>query len=189
MSGPTTSSEPASPLVGPAIRALRTAQTDGFSRRTLMRRALGAGVGLVTLEWLGGTLGFAWSAVAASTPIVRIGTLGDLIAASPGLPIAEGFPAYVPAARAFVVLIDPSVGRRLPGEHPTGEGLAPMFGPVAGLPTSGLDAICASRTSGFTAHATSRAMTGSASRRPANCTAPLREGWTGLRSRSTAMGS
>ncbi len=124
MSGPTTSSEPASPLVGPAIRALRTAQTDGFSRRTLMRRALGAGLGLLTLEWLGGTLGFAWSAVAGSTPIVRIGTLGDLIAASPGLPIAEGFPAYVPAARAFVVLIDPSVGRWLPGEDPTGEGLA-----------------------------------------------------------------
>ena len=41
--------------------------------------------------------------VALAAPKVAVGTLADLVAANPGLPIHEGFPAYVPAARAFVV--------------------------------------------------------------------------------------
>ena len=49
------------------------------------------------IEWLAGTLGFAWSAVARATPVVRVGTFDELLAANPGLPIREGFPAYVAA--------------------------------------------------------------------------------------------
>jgi len=42
-------------LPAPSLKALRAMQTGGFSRRTLLRRALGAGVGLLVVEWLGGS--------------------------------------------------------------------------------------------------------------------------------------
>jgi len=87
-----------------------------------MRRALGAGVGLLAVEWLAGTLGFAWSAVAGATPRVRVGTFDELVAANASLPLREGFPAYVAAARAFVVLVDPGVGAWFPGTDTTGDG-------------------------------------------------------------------
>jgi cytochrome b6-f complex iron-sulfur subunit len=118
---------PAAPITAvpaPLLRARRAQQVGGLTRRTLMRRAIGAGIGLWVLELLGGTLGFLWSAVALAAPKVAVGTLADLIAANPGLPIREGFPAYVPAARAFVVLVDPGRGRWETGIDPTGDGVA-----------------------------------------------------------------
>ena len=47
-------------LTPQAIKALRKEQVQGVSRRQLMRVALGAGVGLATLEALAGTVAFAW---------------------------------------------------------------------------------------------------------------------------------
>ncbi len=112
------------PITGPALRAARGLQAAGLSRRQLMRRALGAGVGLWFLEMSAGTLGFLWSAVAQAAPRVRIGTYGELLTSQGDLPIAHGFPAYVPAARAFVTIVDP--GRRgwSPGRDETGDGTA-----------------------------------------------------------------
>ena len=104
-------------LPAPSLKALRAMQTGGFSRRTLLRRALGAGVGLLVVEWLGGTLAFAWSAGSAAAPKVRVGTLDDLVAINPDLPIREGFPTYVPSARAFIVLVDPAIGGFQPGSR------------------------------------------------------------------------
>jgi len=113
---------PIEPLAAPAMRALRGGQIGGLSRRTLLRRGLGAAVAVVAVEWIGGTLGFAWSAVASVGAKVRVGTFEELLLANPGLPIRDGFPAYVAAARAFVVLVDPAVGGWRPGVDPTGEG-------------------------------------------------------------------
>ena len=115
---------PMGPLTAPAIRALRATPTEGLSRRTLLRRALGGALGVLAVEWLAGTVGFAWSAVAGATPTVRVGTFEDLLAANRSLPIREGFPAYVAGARAFVVLVDPSLGGWLPGTDATGDGTA-----------------------------------------------------------------
>jgi cytochrome b6-f complex iron-sulfur subunit len=118
---------PAAPITAvsaPVLRARRAQQVGGLTRRTLMRRAIGAGIGLWVVELLGGTAGFLWSAVALAAPRVAVGTLADLIAANPGRPIREGFPAYVPAARAFVVLVDPGRGRWESGLDPTGDGVA-----------------------------------------------------------------
>jgi cytochrome b6-f complex iron-sulfur subunit len=118
---------PAAPITAvpaPVLRARRAQQVEGLTRRTLMRRAIEAGIGLWVLELLGGTAGFLWSAVALAAPKVAVGTLADLIAANPGLPVREGFPAYVPAARAFVVLVDPGRGRWQAGIDPTGDGVA-----------------------------------------------------------------
>jgi hypothetical protein len=109
-------------LTGPALRARRAAQEQGLSRRTLLRRAIVAGLGLTLLEAIGGTIAFAWSAVSGVSPRVRVGTLSDLLVRNPDLPILDGFPAYVAEARAFVMLVDPSRGGWQPGVDPTGEG-------------------------------------------------------------------
>lgn len=119
-----TAPTPVGPLTGPTLRALRAQQVEGLSRRSLLRAAIGTGIGLWAVEVLGGTLGFAWSAVAGTSPTVRVGTFADLEAVNPNLPLRDGFPAYVAAARAFVVLVDPSRGGWTAGTDPTGDGVA-----------------------------------------------------------------
>jgi cytochrome b6-f complex iron-sulfur subunit len=113
---------PVEALPGPSLRARRAQQVAGVSRRSLLRAAVGTGIGLWLAEVVGGTVAFAWSAVATVSPKVAVGTFADLAAANPGLPIRQGFPAYVPAARAFVVLIDPARGDWTPGVDTTGDG-------------------------------------------------------------------
>jgi nitrite reductase/ring-hydroxylating ferredoxin subunit len=98
--------------------------TAGLSRRTLLRRAIAAAAGLWVVESLAGTLGFAWSAGAKASGVVRVGTYADLLAANVALPIGEGFPAYVGEARSFVVIVDPNLGGWIPCEDVTGDGRA-----------------------------------------------------------------
>jgi len=114
--------QPTGTLAAPALRAMREQQVGGLSRRSLLRAAIGTGIGLWLVEILGGTVGFAWSAVAGVGAKVRVGTLEDLLLTNPGLPIRDGFPAYVLAARAFVVVVDPAKGGWSPGLDATGEG-------------------------------------------------------------------
>jgi cytochrome b6-f complex iron-sulfur subunit len=110
-------------LTGSRLRALRDAPVEGMSRRTLLRRSLGLGVGLLLAEGTAGSIAFLWNAAGSTRAKVRIGTLDDLIASNPVIPIREGFPVYVPQAKAFVVVVDPKVGRFLPGVDERGEGL------------------------------------------------------------------
>lgn len=93
-----------------------------LSRRELLRTSLAAGVGLWLVEMTAGAFGALWPSATLALARVRIGTLDELIAANPGLPIDQGFPVYVPAAHAFIVLIDPARGAFLAGEDPTGNG-------------------------------------------------------------------
>ncbi len=115
---------PSTTIAGPAIRARRDAVPSGLSRRTLLRRALGTAVGLLAIEALAGTVGFAWSAGRNATGVVRIGTYPELLAANAALPFGEGFPAYVADAKGFIVIVDPSRGGWSPGDDPTGDGRA-----------------------------------------------------------------
>jgi len=112
-------------LSSEAIKALRKEQVQGLSRRQLMRRALGIGMGLWVVELLAGTLGFLWPNLAGGfgAPII-IGTLDEIKAQNTGLPIDEGFPAYYPEARAFVILVDAGQQGFIAGEDPTGDGTA-----------------------------------------------------------------
>ena len=55
---------------------------------------------------------------------IELGTLETIKLQNSALPIDEGFPAYFPEARAFVMLIDPAQQRFLAGEDPTGDGTA-----------------------------------------------------------------
>jgi cytochrome b6-f complex iron-sulfur subunit len=112
-------------LTKEAIKSLRKEQVSGLSRRQLMRVALGAGIGLGTLELLAGTVAFAWPNLRKGFGgVLKIGTLDDVKLANTNLPIAEGFPAYYAEARAFVVLKDPAQQRFTAGEDTTGDGSA-----------------------------------------------------------------
>jgi cytochrome b6-f complex iron-sulfur subunit len=110
-------------LSSEAIKSLRTHQVKGISRRQLLRYSIGGGMAVWGLELLAGTIGFIWPNLSGGFGSkVTIGTLDDLKLANSSLPIAEGFPAYVPEARAFIVLMDPGRQQFVAGEDTTGDG-------------------------------------------------------------------
>ncbi len=112
-------------LTKESIKALRKQQVQGLSRRQLMRTALSAGIGLWLLEVTAGTIGFIWPNLASGfgAPI-SIGDLDTIKLQNSALPIEEGFPAYYPEPRAFVVLYDPGQQSFTPGEDASGDGAA-----------------------------------------------------------------
>ncbi|MEO5940331.1 MAG: Rieske 2Fe-2S domain-containing protein [Candidatus Limnocylindrales bacterium] len=107
-----------------AVARRRAQPTSGISRRTLLRRTLGLAAGVTAFEGLAAMISFVWPTGARSGSKVRVGTLADLIAANAALPIADGFPAFVPDARAFIMTIDPARGSWTAGVDPTGDGTA-----------------------------------------------------------------
>ncbi len=115
---------PIRPVSAPALAASREAVVKGFSRRTLLRRALGTAVGLWAIEAVAGTIGFAWSAGTSASGVIRVGTFAEFLAVNGSLPVGEGFPAYVAAAKAFAVTVDPARGGWFAGDDPTGGGEA-----------------------------------------------------------------
>ena len=86
----------------PAYGAVGMSSISLVSRRSFMRRVLGAGVGLLSLEFLGGTIAFLWPRPAEGMGVLhRLGTLDEINAAYPDW--AHGTPIEFRAARAFVV--------------------------------------------------------------------------------------
>jgi cytochrome b6-f complex iron-sulfur subunit len=112
-------------LTKEAIKALRNEQVQGKSRRTLIRRSQGGGVALWLLEVTAGTLGFLWPNLTGGFGgVVKIGTLSEIKLANSSLPIADGFPAYFPDARAYIVLVDTNRQQFIAGEDDEGDGSA-----------------------------------------------------------------
>jgi cytochrome b6-f complex iron-sulfur subunit len=83
-----------------------------LSRRSFMRRMLGVGVGILSLEFIGGTLAFLWPPPAEGIGVEhKVGTASDIIAISPewatGRPWefrpAKAFLVNVPAAKAMAM--------------------------------------------------------------------------------------
>ncbi len=110
-------------LTAQTIKALRHEEVQGISRRRLLRTTIGAGFALWLLEVTAGTLGFLWPNLEGGFGgKVKIGTLDSLKKGNVGLPIAEGYPAYVQEARAYIMLVDPARQEFIAGEDPTGEG-------------------------------------------------------------------
>ena len=110
-------------LTTEALKAVRHEQVQGISRRELIRGSLAAGMGLWLLEVTAGSIGFLWPNLEGKFGgDVRVGTLDDIKTANATLPIADGFPAYVSSAKAFIALVDPSQQRFIPGEDATGDG-------------------------------------------------------------------
>jgi cytochrome b6-f complex iron-sulfur subunit len=120
--------EPASKpqaLTTEAIKALRHEQVQGVSRRELLRGSLFAGIGLWLVEVTAGSLGMLWPNLEGKFGgEVKIGTLDDIKTQNSELPIDEGFPAYYSSAKAFIMLVDPSQQRFIPGEDQNGDGTA-----------------------------------------------------------------
>ena len=112
-------------LAPEAIKSLRRAQVKGVSRRQLLRYSLGGAVGLWLLEVGAGTIGFVWPNLSGGFGSkVKIGTLDDIKLANSALPIADGFPAYVPSARAYIILVNTSQQQFTPGTDTSGDGTA-----------------------------------------------------------------
>jgi cytochrome b6-f complex iron-sulfur subunit len=112
-------------LAPEAIKSLRRAQVKGVSRRQLLRYSLGGGVALWFTETLIGTLAFVWPNLTGGFGSkVKIGTLDDIKLANSNLPIADGFPAYVPDARAYIILINTGQQQFVTGDDTTGDGRA-----------------------------------------------------------------
>jgi cytochrome b6-f complex iron-sulfur subunit len=110
-------------LVPQAIKSMRRSQVQGISRRQLLRYSIGGGLALWMLEVTAGTIGFIWPNLSGGFGSkVKIGTLDDVKLANTNLPISDGFPAYVPEARAYVVLIDPGRQQFLAGDDTSGSG-------------------------------------------------------------------
>jgi cytochrome b6-f complex iron-sulfur subunit len=119
-----TRSEEPTTLSAQARREMRSGQPAGLSRRQLIRRSLGAGVGLWLLEVSAGTIGFLWPNL--SSGFGGEITLGDIetVSASPavqGITLKDGAPAYFSEARAYIQLVDPSLGFQ-DGDSPDGSG-------------------------------------------------------------------
>ena len=86
----------------PAYGEVASISASLISRRSFMRRMLGAGVGLLSLEFLGGTLAFLWPGPAEGMGVeYSMGTLDEINAAFPDW--AHGTPIEFRPARAFVV--------------------------------------------------------------------------------------
>ena len=112
-------------LSGEAIKALRRHQVKGISRRQLLRYSIGGAMAVWLLEITAGTIGFIWPNLSGGFGgKVRIGTLSEIKLLNSSLPIDEGFPAYFPEARAFIVLMDPGRQQFIPGEDTSGDGTA-----------------------------------------------------------------
>ena len=113
-------------LAKEAIKSLRNHPVQGMSRRRLLRFSLGGGIALWLAEMTGGFIALFWPNLEGGfgDPHFKIGTLEDVKVANSTLPVASGFPAYFPDARAFIVLIDPARQEFVPGEDAKGEGTA-----------------------------------------------------------------
>ncbi len=115
-------------LSSAALKSLRLQAVEGFSRRTFIGRSLALGLGIWLTEVTAGTVGFLWPNLSGG--FGGKVTVGDYktVAASPAIPdpaaaFANGGPAYIPEAEAFVVLLDPTHGFSA-GTSPEGDGAA-----------------------------------------------------------------
>jgi cytochrome b6-f complex iron-sulfur subunit len=95
----------------PSYGAVHGPPTGEITRRSFMRRMLGVGVGLLSLEFLGGTLAFLWPNLTEGLGAqITLGSADDINAQAPewqnGLPYvynqANLFFVNVPAAKARV---------------------------------------------------------------------------------------
>ena len=112
-------------LSGEAIKSLRRHQVKGISRRQLLRYSIGGAIAVWLLEVTAGTIGFIWPNLSGGFGgKVRIGTLDEIKLLNSSLPIADGFPAYFPEARAYVVLMDTGRQQFVQGEDTSGDGTA-----------------------------------------------------------------
>lgn len=100
-------------LTPAVMREMRKGKPAGMSRRTLIRRSIGAGVALWLLELTGGLLGFLWPNLSRGFGgEIQLGDMAtvDGNPAVQGTSLEEGAPAYFSLARTYVQLVDSARG-------------------------------------------------------------------------------
>ena len=112
---------------GPAHGVVAGIGRGQVSRRSFLRRGLGFGVGLLSLEFVGGTIAFLWPPPSDGIGVEhRVGTARDIIAIAPDW--ATGTPWEFRPARAFLVNVPAATamarGEPLAVPDPGGEILA-----------------------------------------------------------------
>jgi cytochrome b6-f complex iron-sulfur subunit len=112
-------------LTRDVLKEMRKGRPAGMSRRTLIRRSIGAAVALWLLEVTGGILGFLWPNLSRGFGgSIELGNF-ETVSGSPavqGVTLADGAPAYFSQARCYVQLIDDARGFN-EGVSTDGEGL------------------------------------------------------------------
>jgi cytochrome b6-f complex iron-sulfur subunit len=108
------------------LKSLRNRQLEGISRRQLLAWSIGGAVGLWLSEVVAGTFGFLWPNLTGGFGgVITIGKITDAEGNLdvPGGPLfSTGAPARFPAAKLFVMLVDPSKYAFAPGTSPAGDG-------------------------------------------------------------------
>jgi len=93
---------PATIATRPAFGTVEPPLASLVSRRSFMRRMLGVGAGILSLEFVGGSMAFLWPGPADGLGIeYPVGTLAEINGRFPGW--ANGVPAEFRPARAFLV--------------------------------------------------------------------------------------
>jgi cytochrome b6-f complex iron-sulfur subunit len=102
--------------------------TGEMTRRNFMRRMLGIGVGLLSLEFLGATLAFLWPNIQSGLGgEITLGTADEINALSPQW--AEGLPYIYNQANLFFVNV-PAAKARVENEGPPSEPVTDPGGDV-----------------------------------------------------------
>src|SRR5262245_15070050 len=112
---PAPMSEPTPRTPAPAFGRMPPVPEGTLSRRSFLRRMLAVGIGILSLEFLGGTLAFLWPPPAEGIGVEhKVGTARDIIGISPEW--ATGRPWEFRPARAFLVNV-PAATAMAMGQH------------------------------------------------------------------------
>ena len=172
-------------LTKEALKSLRHEQVQGISRRELLRGSLGRRRRPVAARRSPPAPSASCGRTSRAGSAARSRSARSTTSRPPtrSLPIDQGFPAYYPTARAFVILVDTTQQRFIEGaDSDRRRHLGQRARPLPALPAPRLQARTrASRTSGSSAPATARATTGSGSRRSGRSTVRRRGAWTASR--------
>ena len=115
---------PSGPLTGPSIRALRERQVDGLYPPDAAPRGHRDGDRSVGRRGPRRDARVRLVRGRQRRARVAVGTFAELEAANPGLPIRDGFPAYVAAAARSSSWSIRAAAAGRPGTDPTGDGTA-----------------------------------------------------------------
>ena len=114
----------------PAYGAVPSAPLAVQTRRIFLRRMLAAGIGIVSLEFLGGTLAFLWPQIRGGLGgKIAVGTIADIGAKQPDF--ATGWPYSYPPARAFLINVPAAealaLGHPISMPNPTADQLLALW--------------------------------------------------------------